>query len=143
LNLNSPRATTDEAIRAIARKGGVIGVAFVTFMVKDRDPVTIDDVIDHFDHIRDLVGIEHVGMGSDSGIQSNDLASPQVLQETLARIDAHYHVHGSREVVAGLEGSNRVYELTTALARRGYTDEHIRLVLGENSRRVLGQIWRG
>jgi membrane dipeptidase len=46
-------------------------------------------------------------------------------------------------VVAGLEGPSRVYELTAALARRGYTDEHIRLVLGENWRRVLGEIWRG
>jgi len=143
LNRNSPRATADEAIRAIAGKGGVIGIAFVTFMVKGSDPVTIDDVIDHFDHIRDLVGIEHVGMGSDSGIESNDPGSPQVLRETLASIDPHYHVHGSREVVAGLEGPDRVYELTSALARRGYTDEHIRLVLGENWRRVLGQIWRG
>jgi membrane dipeptidase len=143
LNIDSPRATADEAIRAIARKGGVIGIAFVTFMVKGRDPVTIEDVVDHFDHVRDLVGIEHVGIGSDAGIESNDLGSPQVLEETLARIDPHYHVHGAREVVAGLEGSDRVYELTTALARRGYTDEHIRLVLGENWRRVLGQIWRG
>jgi membrane dipeptidase len=143
LNPGSMRATTDDAIRAIARKGGVIGIAFVTFMVKGSDPVTIEDVVDHFDHVRDLVGIEHVGMGSDSGIESNDLGSPRMLRETLARIDPHYHVHGARELVAGLEGPNRVYEITAALARRGYTDEHIRLVLGENWRRVLGEIWRG
>jgi membrane dipeptidase len=143
LNANSMRATTDEAIRAIARKGGVVGIAFVTFMVKGSDPVTINDVVDHFDHVRDLVGIEHVGLGSDCGIESNDLGSKQLLQETLSKLEPQYHVHGAREVVAGLEGPSRVYELTAALARRSYTDEHIRLVLGENWRRVLGEIWRG
>jgi len=53
-----------EAIRAIARHGGVMGIACIAFMVKGSEPVTVDDVIDHVDHVRDLVGIEHVGVGS-------------------------------------------------------------------------------
>ena len=40
-----------------------------------------------------------------------------------------------------LEGQKRVYDLTAALIRRGYTDEHLRLILGQNWRRVLGEIW--
>jgi membrane dipeptidase len=135
------RATTDEAIRKLAAKGGVMGITDIAFMVKGTEPVTIEDVVDHYDHVRDLVGIEHVGVGSDAGIESNDLEPPEKLKETLAKADSRYHVHGTHEVVAGMEGPNRMWELCAALARRGYTDEQIRLVLGGNWARVLKDIW--
>ena len=143
LNPGSLRASSDEAIRALAKRGGVMGIACIAFMVKGSEPVTVDDVIDHVDHVRDLVGIEHVGIGSDAGIESNDLGSPQILKDMLAKADPRYHVHGTREVVAGLEGPDRFFELAAALLRRGYSHEHIRLVLGGNWQRVLGEIWRG
>lgn len=135
------RATTDEVIRKLAAKGGVMGITDIAFMVKNTEPVTIDDVVDHFDHVRDLVGIEHVGVGSDAGIESNDLGAPDKLTAMLNHADKRYHVHGTREIVAGLEGPNRMWELCAALVRRGYTDQQIQLVLGGNWVRVLGQIW--
>jgi membrane dipeptidase len=143
LNPGSLRASSDEAIRALAKRGGVMGITCIAFMVKGSEPVVVDDVIDHVDHVRDLVGIEHVGIGSDAGVESNDLGSPQVLRDMLTKADPRYHVHGTHEVVAGLEGPNRFFELTAALLRRGYSNEHIRLVLGGNWQRVLGEIWRG
>ena len=77
------------------------------------------------------------------GTRRNDLGSPRILQDMLTKGDPRYHVHGTHEVVAGLEGPNRFFELTAALLRRGYSSEHIRLVLGGNWQRVLGEIWRG
>jgi microsomal dipeptidase-like Zn-dependent dipeptidase len=56
--------------------------------------------------------------------------------------DPRYHVHGTREVVAGLEGPNRIFEIAAGLLRRGYTDHHAGLVLGGNWERALGEIWR-
>lgn len=141
LNPNAPRATTDDAIRKLASRGGVMGITDVAFMVKGSEPVSIDDVIDHYDHVRDLVGIEHVGVGSDAGIESNDLASAAVLKDMLAKGDPRYHIHGEHELVTGLWGTTRMYELTAALVRRGYTDEQLRLVLGGNWARVLKDIW--
>ena len=142
LNPDSLRATTDDAIRKLAKKGGVIGITDIAFMVKGSEPVGIDDVVDQFDHVRDLVGIEHVGVGSDAGIESNDLGSPTVLKELLAKADRRYRVHGQHEIVTGLEGPKRMYELTAALVRRGYTDDQVRLVLGGNWARVLREIWQ-
>ena len=52
-----------------------MGITDIAFMVKGSEPVTVEDVVDHYDHVRDLVGIEHVGVGSDAGIESNDLGS--------------------------------------------------------------------
>jgi len=135
-----PRCVTDEAIRALARTGGVMGINFISSMVKAREPVTVDDVIDHFDHVRDLVGIEHVGIGSDIGIESNDFMPPEQLAQMLAGVDAKYHAH-HREAVEHLDHPKRVYDLTDALIRRKYTDDQIRLILGENWRRVLTEIW--
>jgi membrane dipeptidase len=141
LNPNAPRTSTDEAIRNLAKRGGVMGITFIAFMVKGTEPVTIDDVVDNFDHVRDLAGIEHVGIGSDAGIESNDLGAPELLKDMLAKADPRYHVHGAHEVVPGLQGQKRIFDLTAAFVRRGYSNEHIGLVLGQNWRRVLGDIW--
>ena len=140
LNAGHPRCVTDEAIRRMAKSGGAMGINFISFMVKDHEPTTVDDVVDHIDHVAALVGIEHVGIGSDFGIESNDFAPPEVLANILQHADKRYRVH-HREAVADLAGDRRVYVLTEALIRRKYTDEHIRLILGENWRRVLDSIW--
>jgi membrane dipeptidase len=137
------RATPDDTIRKLAAKGGVMGISDIAFMVKATDPVHVEDVVDHFDHVRDLVGIEHVGVGSDAGIESNDLGSAAVLNGMLTKADPRYRVHGGHEIVEGMWGPTRMYELTAALVRRGYTDEQIRLVIGGNWARVLGTIWQG
>jgi membrane dipeptidase len=112
------RCKSDEVIRAAARTGGVIGITSVRRFVKNSDPVTVEDVLDHFDYAVKLAGIEHVGLGSDFDL------------------DAHPTYD-----VPGLNRSSRVYELTEGLLRRGYTDEQISLMLGGNFQRALQQIW--
>jgi membrane dipeptidase len=141
LNAGHPRCVTDKAIRRMAKSGGVMGINFISFMVKEHEPTNVDDVIDHIDHVAHLAGIEHVGIGSDFGLESNDFAPPEVLANILQRADKRYRVH-HREAVGDLAGERRIYVLTDALIRRGYTDEHIRLVLGGNWRRVLDTIWK-
>jgi membrane dipeptidase len=137
-----PRCVTDEAIRALARSGGVIGINFISFMVKAKEPTTVDDVIDHIDHVRDLVGIEHVGIGSDFGLESNDhMPDRDQFRRFMLAADTRYQVH-AREAVHDLDGPQRFYALTEALLRRGYSSEQIKLVIGGNFQRVLGQVWR-
>jgi membrane dipeptidase len=113
------RCKTDEAIRAAAKKGGVIGLTGVRHFVRAKDPVTIEDALDHFDHVVKIAGIEHVGLGSDT-----DLAG-----------------RGQQYDIAGLNHANRVFELADGLMRRGYSNEHIGLVLGGNFQRALRAIW--
>jgi membrane dipeptidase len=140
LNPGHPRCVTDEAIQRMAKSGGAMGINFISFMVKDHEPTTVEDAVDHFDYVAKLVGIEHVGIGSDFGLESNDFEPPEMLNTMLQRADKRYRVH-HREAVADLAGEKRIYVLTEALIRRKYTDEHIRLILGENWRRVLASIW--
>ncbi|MGE5245176.1 MAG: dipeptidase [Betaproteobacteria bacterium] len=135
-----PRCVSDESIRALGRSGGVMGINFISFMVKRREPVTIDDVIDHVDYVTKMIGIEHVGIGSDIGLESNDHADPAMFRRFMAAADPRYRVH-EREAVEGLDHPLRFFDLTDALLRRGYSDAQIRLILGENWRRVLSSVW--
>ena len=68
--VDTPRNKTDDEIKAIAAKGGVIGIAGKSgFLKKDglETGSTINDMIDHVVHIAGLVGIDHVGIGTDVG----------------------------------------------------------------------------
>ena len=66
---------------------------------------------------------------------------PGELAKMLASMDAKYHAH-HREAIEHLDHPQRIYDLTDGLIRRRYTDEHIRLILAENWRRALSEIWK-
>jgi membrane dipeptidase len=138
------RCKTDEMIRGLARTGGVMGIPFLRMMIRAEEPVTIDHVIDHFDHVARLVGIEHVGVGSDMDIVGNpNPVNGEPMRET-PNWD-RYRLHKDEKgqwmlTIRGLDHPRRTFDLTEAFIRRGYSDEHIRLVLGGNWRRALGVI---
>jgi membrane dipeptidase len=104
-------------IQAAARKGGVLGITSVRQFVRAGGRATIEDVLDHFDHAVRLVGVEHVGLGSDFDL------------------DAHPAYD-----IAGLNHARRVYSLTEGLLRRGYNNADVALTLGGNFQRALRQI---
>ncbi|WP_324715721.1 dipeptidase [Carboxydochorda subterranea] len=106
-----PRNLADDQIRALARKGGVIGINFYPGFLRRDGPATLDDAVRHIDYLVELVGPDHVGLGSDfDGIS----VTPQ-----------------------GLEDPSRLPALTEALVRRGYDDGSIRKILGENFARLF------
>lgn len=136
-----PRTKTDEAIRAMAQTGGVMGITGVRMFVRDREPTTIEHCVDHFEHVRDLVGIEHLGIGSDTDLHGYDDMPPD---EYAALKSAYKDSYAFREKldIEGLDHPKRVFDLAEALIRRGWTDDHVRGVLGGNFQRVLGEIWQ-
>ncbi|HHW99120.1 MAG TPA: membrane dipeptidase [Firmicutes bacterium] len=112
---NHRRNLTDEQIKALAKNGGVMGMNFAAGFVKADGQPTLDDLLDHIDHIVQLVGPHHVGLGSDfDGIG----ATPE-----------------------GLNDVTSMPLITEGLVKRGYSDEHIRLILGENYLRVFREVW--
>lgn len=111
------RCKSDDVLRAAARNGGVLGITSVRQFV-GGPPVSIEHVLDHFDHAVKIAGIDHVGLGSDFDLD------PHPTYDT-----------------PGLNHPERVYALTEGLIRRNYTDNQIRLMLGGNFERALNQIW--
>jgi membrane dipeptidase len=142
---NLTRLKTDEAIRAMAKTGGVMGVSFIRFMVRETEPVTIEHVLDHIDHAVKLVGVDHVGVGSDLDMVGNPNpigggGDPRT-QPNFARYKYHEDSAG-KITIAGLDHPKRMFDLTDGLIRRRYTDANIAGILGGNAVRVLTDIWR-
>lgn len=123
-----PRCKSDEVILAMAKTGGVMGITGVRAFVSRREDPTVEDVLDHFDHVVRIAGVEHVGIGSDSDLGGRDA-------------DLRRRGVRSRVDVAGLNHPRRVFDLVDGLIRRGYTDRHIELMLGANFKRALDQIF--
>ena len=137
---NHPRLKTDEAIKKLAEKGGVMGITGVRMFVKDKEPTTIEDIVDHIDHVAKLVGIEHVGIGSDSDLMGYDDMPKDQYEKLKAAYKASY---AFREKIDtdGFDHPRKTYDLTAALLRRGYGEANIQAVLGGNFRRLLGATW--
>jgi membrane dipeptidase len=113
---NHTRNLTDDQIKAIAAGGGVIGVVFYTSFLSTASAsnVNIDTVIKHIDYIKNLVGIDHIGIGSD--------------------------YDGGITAPVGLENVSKLPNLTMALLRHGYTKSDVRKILGENYLRVFNTV---
>jgi membrane dipeptidase len=108
-----PRNLTDDMIKALSDKGGVIGMNFATDFVHKTQP-SVETLVDHIDHIVDLVGPGHVGLGSDfDGIPS----TPK-----------------------GLEDASKMPAITEELVKREYSEEYIRLILGGNHLRLIQEV---
>lgn len=135
-----PRLKTDEAIRKLAAKGGVMGITGVRMFVRDREPTTLDHIIDHIDHVVKLVGIEHVGIGSDADLNGYDDMPPDQLKMLRGSYKASYGFRDKLDI-EGFDHPQKIFDLTEALFRRGYSEQNITAVLGGNFRRLLGSTW--
>src|SRR5262245_58473230 len=135
------RCKTDEAIQKMAKTGGVMGIAMIRFMVRNREPVTIEHVLDHIDYVAKLVGVEHVGVGSDMDVVGN----PNPINGGFdPRSQPNYQYHEDSDgaiTIKGLDHHRRMFDLTEGLIRRGYNDRDITAILGGNAVRVLAAIW--
>jgi membrane dipeptidase len=116
-----------------------MGITGVRHFVKTTEPTTLEDMLDHYDHVRRLVGVQHVGLGSDIDLDGND-DLPLEQQQALRNMSPLYASRAKFDI-EGVDHPKRVFDLTEGLIRRGYSDTDIRLVLGDNFRRVLKEIW--
>ncbi len=136
-----PRTKTDEAIRALAAKGGVMGITGVRQFVSRTDPTTIRHVVDHIEHVVKLTGIEHVGIGSDADLYGYDDMPPAQYAKLKAGYKDSYAFRDKIDV-DGFDHPMKVFDLTEELIRRRYSNANIRAVLGGNFRRLLGSTWK-
>jgi membrane dipeptidase len=137
---NHPRLKTDEAIIKLAKKGGVMGITGVRNFVKDREPTTVEDIVDHIDHVVKLVGIEHVGIGTDSDLKGYDQMPPDQYKQLKAGYKSSYAFRDKIDT-DGFNHPRRIFDLTDALVRRGYSDSNVQAILGGNFRRLLAGTW--
>jgi len=136
-----PRCKTDEAIKKMAKNGSVMGITGVRMFVKNDEPTTLADLLNQFDYVRDLVGSEHLGIGSDIDLYGYDDMPAEQNKSLRANYKGSY---GFREKIdiEGADHPKRMFDLTEGLIRRGYSNREIRGIIGENFKRVFSKIWK-
>lgn len=125
-----PRNLTDEQVRAIAERGGVVGVHTLPTFVGSDSP-TIEKLVDHVEHLVDVAGIDHVAFGGD------------FVREDGPRPGREQLFHDPRKtppVIPGLSEADELANLTHVLLDRGFDHGHVAALLGSNMMRVLGQV---
>jgi membrane dipeptidase len=122
---NHHRNLTDEQIKALAKNNGVMNLSYCASFIKQevayispseasaREKVVVDDWLDHLDHVVNLVGIDHAGLGSD---MDGGCGFP------------------------GMDDISKVPNITRGLVARGYSDEDIEKILGGNNLRIFREI---
>lgn len=145
----SLRNKKDEHIRAIARTGGLIGAVMWSPAVRHDERPTLDDYLDHVDHLVKLGGVDHVAFASD--ITEGQAPSPE-------KWDKSYGPHGYSPNITGVLGPWYVYEtrlnvdfqslahtprIWDGMSRRGYSQGDIDKVRSGNWLRVMRDVWGG
>jgi membrane dipeptidase len=135
------RAKSDDLLRTVADKGGYIGVLTVPGFLTTNMKTTIDDWLDHIDYIINLVGIEHVGIGT-------DYYGYSVPDNLAKKIDELIGILGFRQEhratftdkMQDFENYGKFPNLIKGLISRGYSDTEIRKIAGENFLQVFKKI---
>ena len=117
-----------------------MGITGVRNFVSAREPTTIEDLLNHYDHVAKLVGVEHVGVGSDIDLHGYD-ALPEDCKKWLRGLYKSSYAFRDKMDTDGVNHYKRAFDITDDLIRRSYSDADIELILGGNFRRALGQIW--
>lgn len=140
------RCISDRVIDAIAGTGGVIGITAVNdFHVRGRGHtgptphVGIEEHVDQYDYIKNRVGVDHVGMGTDfvggmaipygGGINAEIITTDMVSEPW--------------RFIRGFESIAELPNVIDGLRRRGWTDDEVRKAMGANWLRVYQQVWGG
>jgi membrane dipeptidase len=124
------RNLTDEEIRGIAATGGVVCIIMLPHFVAAGE-ATPEHVVNHIEHMASVAGFEHVGLGSDFIADIVDDCFP-----------THMRLGSSdlRKSIVGLRASRDLVRVTEAMLRRGFSDEQVLAILGDNLMRVFDEV---
>ena len=144
-----PRNTSDETIKAVADKGGVVGVYFMPFLTLDSHPKG-EDLLRHIDHIANVAGEDHVGIGTDNGPLPTilDEATKEKLRKwQLDRIKAGIAAPGEAvgvyPMVEDYNSVDRYRRVAADLQKRGWSEARLEKLMGGNFLRVYRDAWGG
>ncbi|HLY06591.1 MAG TPA: membrane dipeptidase [Rhizomicrobium sp.] len=142
-----PRNKSDALLRAVAAKGGVVGIYDLPYLTPSPKQPTLDDYMTHMVHALSVCGEDHVGIGSDSNVAPWD-TSPKAMAD-FNKEQEHRRKSGLAApgedrppYVIGLNTPRRCEVIADALLKRGYGARIAEKVLGRNFTDALGRIWK-
>jgi membrane dipeptidase len=138
-----PRNKSDAILKAVADKGGVVGIYDLPYLTASPKQPALDDYIAHMTHALKICGEDHVGIGSDSGLGPWDMSA-----EDFKKMEDHRHAIGVAApeedrpmYVEGMNMPRRSEVIADALLKRGYPTRVAERVLGSNFVGALTRIW--
>ena len=144
-----PRNVDDATIKAVADKGGVVGVYFMPFLTLDSHPKAAD-VIAHVEHVAKVAGEEHVGIGTDNGVLPttlDDATKERLKKWQLERIKAGIAAPGEAvgvyPLVEDYNSVDRYRRFVADLTKRGWSEARLEKLMGGNFLRVYREAWGG
>jgi len=142
-----PRNKSDRLLRALAEKGGVVGIYELSFLVPYPRQPALEDYLAHLTHALNVCGEDHVAIGTDGYIVPFDTSADSLTmwaQENERRRKAGVAAPGEGPLpfVIGLNGPHRYDIIAAALRRRGYPRRVVEKVMGANLLRVFDETWR-
>jgi membrane dipeptidase len=141
-----PRNKTDEQLRALAAKGGVVGIYDLPYITPSPRQPTVEDYLKHLVHALEVAGEDHVGIGSDVGIDPFDTSAKGMAE--FAKEEEQRRAAGLAApeedrppYVVGLNTPRRIEIIADRLLRGGYSASVTEKVVGGNFARVFTEIW--
>jgi membrane dipeptidase len=142
-----PRNTRDSELRALADRGGVVGIYFMPFLRESGQPHA-EDLIRHIEHAVNVCGEDHVGLGTDgsiSGVPLTDAYRAYFRKEEEARRKAGYGAPGESAdvltIVPEYNDPQRFARLANDLVNRGWSNTRLDKLLGANFARLFAEVW--
>lgn len=149
--VDNPRNIDDEQIKAVAARGGVIGIVNwgpLLFRAGASERPTVHDFLDHIDYVAQLLGsTTAIGIGTDFSLGSyppheHDRLSSRYLP-VAREMDRHVTVYqrAPERFAAGFSQYPEILDVYGLLQERGYSEADIAGIAGGNFLRVFGQVW--
>lgn len=141
------RNKTDKAIKTMADKGGVIGATCIQGFLRNTYDSTIDDYLDAIDHLVDMVGVDHVGIGTDHTQDQPEEFWKYIGGQQGTKYPSSFTGHSGMPLAwedqypVGLKTPDQLPVLSECLLNRGYSDDDVIKILGGNWLRLFGEVW--
>ena len=135
------RGKSDELLQNIADRGGYIGVLTLPGFLTSTEKTTINDWLDHVDYIVKLIGIDHVGIGTDyygTSVPDNLAIKIGEFMEVLGFRPEHRA--NALEKTEGFENYTQFPNLIKGLIDRGYSDQEIGKIVGLNFMKLFKRV---
>jgi len=133
---NHPRGKTDGQIRAMADKGGVIGIICLGYMIGPNlgSQTTLETYVDHIEHAVKVGGIDHVGLSSDFAIQGLKATGSTRENWYVPRLTAFKESYKVQwpPWIPELDTTDRYRDVARSLNKRGFSSGAIEKILGQN-----------
>ncbi len=140
------RNVSNELIDAVARSGGIVGIAGFPGMLGKSAAPTLDEFVTHIRAVVDRVGIDHVGLGIDyyigqAGIGNDEAGVRMYAEMTRSGAWSAAYPPPPHHYPKGIETPRSLPNLTERLLERGFAADDVKKILGQNWLRVMRSVW--